>query len=69
MAKKSKKKVNIKVIIKYTTNILAMVSAIIVGINKIEGIDIPYANTIVEIIAVITGVIGTYLTGSKISSK
>lgn len=69
MIKKVKKHIDIKTIVKYTTNILAMISAIIVGINKIEGIDIPFANQIVEVIAVITGVIGTYLTGSKISNK
>lgn len=56
----------VKQIAKYTTNILGMVSMLIVGINAIDGIDIPYALTIVQIIAVIQGVIGTYLIQGKL---
>lgn len=55
----------IKKIAKYTTNILAIISALITGINAIDGITIPYAYQIVQVIAVITGVIGTYLLGNK----
>ena len=55
----------IKQIAKYTTNILAIVSALIAGINGVDGITIPYALQIVQIIAVIQGVIGTYLLGQK----
>ena len=55
----------IKKIAKYTTNILALVSALVAGINAVEGITIPYAIQIVQIIAVVQGVIGTYLLGQK----
>ena len=56
----------VKKIAKYTTNILGMISMLIVGINAIDGINIPYALTIVQIIAVIQGVIGTYLIQGKL---
>lgn len=60
----------IKTIAKYATNILAIVSALIAGINAVEGITIPYAIQIVQVIAVVNGVIGTYLLGQKaISNK
>ena len=41
---------------------------LIVGINAIEGIDIPYALIIVQIIAVIQGGIGAYLIKGKLWS-
>lgn len=56
----------IKKIAKYTTNILAIISALVAGINAVDGISIPYAIQIVQIIAVIQGVIGTYLLGQKV---
>lgn len=56
---------DIKKIAKYTTNILAIVSALIYGINNVDGITIPYAIQIVQIIAVVQGVIGTYLLSNK----
>ena len=56
----------VKKIAKYTTNILGMVSMLIVGINAIDGVDIPNALVIVQIIAVIQGVIGTYLIQGKL---
>ena len=56
---------DIKKISKYVTNILAIISALIYGINNVEGITIPYAAQIVGIIAVIQGVIGTYLLSNK----
>lgn len=60
----------VKTIAKYVTNILAIISALIAGINAVEGITIPYAIQIVQIIAVVQGVIGTYLLGQKaISNK
>ncbi len=59
-------KEKIKKIAKYTTNILGMISMLIVGINAIDGINIPYALVIVQIIAVIQGVIGTYLIQGKL---
>ena len=55
----------VKKIAKYTINILAIISALITGINAIEGITIPYAYQIVQVISVVTGVIGTYLLGNK----
>lgn len=57
----------IKQIAKYTTNILAIISALVAGINAVEGITIPYAVQIVQVIAVIQGVIGTYLIGNKVA--
>lgn len=56
----------LKKVAKYTTNVLAIVSALIAGINGVEGITIPYAIQIVQIIAVVQGVIGTYLLGQKV---
>ena len=55
----------VKTIAKYVTNILAIISALVTGINAIEGITIPYAIQIVQVIAVVQGVIGTYLLGQK----
>ena len=56
---------DIKKIAKYTTNILAIISALVAGLNGVEGITIPYAIQIVQVIAVVQGVIGTYLLGNK----
>ena len=47
----------VKKIAKYTMNILAIIAALISGINAVDGITIPYAIQIVQIIAVIQGVI------------
>ena len=55
----------IKKIAKYTNNILAIIASLVTGINAVEGITIPYAIQIVQIIAVIQGVIGTFLLGNK----
>lgn len=62
-------KERIKTISKYLTNILGMISAIILGLNSCEGIDIPSATTIIEVIAVFQGVIGTYLISGKLFSS
>lgn len=59
----------IKKIAKYATNILAIVAALVSGINAVEGITIPYAIQIVQVIAVVQGVIGTYLLGQKATEK
>lgn len=56
----------LKTIAKYLTNILAIVSALVAGINAVDGITIPYAIQIVQVIAVVQGVIGTYLLGQKV---
>ena len=55
----------VKKIAKYVTNILAIVSALVAGINAVDGITIPYAIQIVQVIAVVQGVIGTFLLGNK----
>lgn len=55
----------IKKIAKYTTNILGIISMLVAGINAVDGITIPYAMQIVQIIAVVQGVIGTYLLSNK----
>lgn len=55
----------VKKIAKYATNILAIISALVAGINAVDGITIPYAIQIVQVIAVLQGVIGTYLLGQK----
>lgn len=59
----------IKKIAKYTTNILAIIGALITGFNAVDGISIPYAVQIVQCIAVIQGVIGTYLLGNNAVTK
>lgn len=59
----------VKKISKYATNILAIVSALVAGINAVDGITIPYAIQIVQVIAVVNGVIGTYLLGQKAMNK
>ena len=59
----------LKKIAKYTTNVLAIIAALLTGINAVEGITIPYAGQIVQVIAVRQGVIGTYLLGRKAVSK
>ena len=59
----------VKQIAKYVTNILAIIAALVTGINAVEGIEIPYAIQIVQVIAVLQGVIGTYLLGNKAVSK
>jgi hypothetical protein len=53
----------IKKIAKYTTNILAIINALILGLDPIW--HIPYADKISATIIVIVGVIGTYLLGDK----
>ena len=57
---------NRKTIAKYTINVLSAIAMLITGFNAIEGITIPYAHQIIEGIAVVNGVIGTYLLGQKI---
>lgn len=54
---------NIKKISKYTTNILAIINALLLGLDPIW--NIPYADKITGTITVIIGVIGTYLLGDK----
>lgn len=53
----------IKTISKYATNILAIINALLIGLNPIW--SIPYCDKITDTIAVIIAVIGTYLLGDK----
>ena len=59
----------VKNVAKYVVNILAIISALVAGINAIEGITIPYAIQIIQVIAVVQGVISTYLLGQKAISN
>ena len=59
----------VKTVAKYITNILAIIAALVAGINAVDGITIPYAVQIVQVIAVIQGVLGTYLLGNKAIAK
>lgn len=61
-------KEKVKKVAKYTTNILGIIATLILGFNAIDGITIPYTTQIVEGIAVIQGVIGTYLISGKLWS-
>ena len=57
----------VKKIAKYVTNILAIINALLIGLDPIWGI--PYANEISETIIVVMAVIGTYLLGDKATTK
>ena len=59
----------IKKIAKYTTNVLAIIGALVAGINGVDDITIPYATQIIQILAVLQGVIGTYLLSNKVINK
>ena len=58
-----------KKIAKYTLNILTIINALILSINAVEGITIPYCTQITGVISAIMGVISTYLLGDKAKSK
>lgn len=57
----------IKKIAKYTTNILCIINALLLGLDPIW--HIPYADKVSATIIVIVGVIGTYLLGDKALTK
>ena len=57
----------IKKIAKYTTNILCIINALLLGLDPIW--HIPFADKVSATIIVIVGVIGTYLLGDKAVSK
>lgn len=59
----------VKKISKYTLNVLTILNALILGINAVEGITIPYCTQITGVIAVVMGVISTYLLGQKALKK
>lgn len=63
------KKINIKKIAKYTLNILTILNALLLGIEAVEGISIPYIIQITGVITAVNGVISTYLLGGKTASK
>lgn len=68
MTKKTKKKkITLKKIIKYTTNILAIINAILIGLQPIW--NIPYGDKIIATLGVILGVLGGVLTGDKVVNK
>lgn len=56
-----------KKIMKYTTNILAIINALLIGLAPIW--TIPHVDKVIDTIAVIIGVIGTYLLGNKSIEK
>lgn len=55
----------VKKIAKYTLNILVIINALLLGINAVEGIVIPYCAQITGVINAINAVISTYLLGDK----
>lgn len=57
----------VKTIVKYTTNVLAIINALLVGLDPIW--NIPYADKVSETIIVIMAVLGTYLLGNKAVKK
>lgn len=57
----------VKTIAKYTTNVLAIINALLVGLDPIW--NIPYADKVSETLIVVMAVIGTYLLGSKAVKK
>ena len=59
----------IKKISKYTLNVLTIINALLLGINAVEGISIPYTTQISGVILVVCGVISSYLLGDKAVSK
>ena len=59
----------IKKISKYVLNSLTIVCALLLAINAVEGITIPYVTQITGVITAVNGVISTYLLGDKAVSK
>lgn len=57
----------IKKIAKYSTNTLAIINALLLGLDPIW--NIPFAGKITATITVIIGVIGVYLLGDKAVNK
>lgn len=54
---------------KYVLNALTILNALLLGINAVEGITIPYTTQISGVMLVVCGVISTYLLGDKGISK
>ncbi len=55
----------VKKIAKYTLNILTIVNALILAIDGVEGITIPYCTQISGVMIAVNTVISTYLLGQK----
>ena len=59
----------IKKIAKYVLNSLTIACALLLAINAVEGITIPYVTQITGVITAVNGVISTYLLGDKAVNK
>ena len=59
----------LKKIVKYTLNTLSIIAALILAINAVEGITIPYTVQITGVISAVNGVLSTYLLGDKAVNK
>lgn len=59
----------VKKISKYTLNALVIIEALLLGINAVEGISIPYITQITGVMSAVEGVISTYLLGGKAVTK
>ena len=59
----------VKKIAKYTLNILTIINALLLGVNAVEGIAIPYCAQISGVIIAVNSVISTYLLGQKAVKK
>lgn len=55
----------LKKISKYTLNALVIIEALLLGINAVEGIAIPYVTQITGVMSAIESVIATYLLSGK----
>ena len=53
----------VKTVAKYTTNVLAIINALLVGLDPIW--NIPYADKVSETLIVVMAIIGKYLLGNK----
>jgi len=59
----------IKKISKYVLNTLTIINALLLAINAVEGVTIPYCAQITGVICAVNGVISTYLLGQKAMIK
>lgn len=58
-----------KKVAKYSLNTLVIIEALLLAINAVEGISIPYITQITGVMSAFEGVISTYLLGGKAKSK
>ena len=59
----------VKKISKYIVNILTILNALLLAINSVEGITIPYTTQISGVMIGVCSVISTYLLGQKAVRK